>query len=127
MWTNKQRKRVETLLPDGIPKYVRVYDNGGSGCGGSIDRYTVVFTGNYAGRNGECSYLTMNGRPFHPQGVGQHGSSRSVIDAPQGWAPAMGRKCHLGKRIPFVDLPTDCRILVLQDYRELWGLPTVDE
>jgi hypothetical protein len=116
MWTNKQRKRV---LPDGMPKYVRVYDNGGE----SIDRYTVVFTGNYAGRNGECSYLGMSGQPFHPQGVGQHGSSRDIIDARQGWAPAIGRKCHLGKRIPFADLPEDCRKLVLRDYRELWGLP----
>ena len=122
MWTNKQRKRVAALLPDGIPKYVRCYDDGGE----SIDRYTVVFTGNYAGRNRECSYLAMNAAPFHPQGFGQHGSSPDVIDSVNGsWGGvSIGRKCHLGTRIPFADLPEDCRTLTLRDYRELWDLPT---
>ncbi len=123
--TIKQRKRIEALLPAGIPKWIRAYDNGGVTCGGSFDRYTVVFTGNYAGRNGECSYLAMNAVPFHPQGFGQHGSSPTVIDSVNGsWGGvSIGRKCHLGTRIPFADLPEDCRILTLRDYREMWKLP----
>jgi len=39
-----------------------------------------------------------------------------------GFAPAIGRKCHLGKRIAFADLPPDCRKLVLSDYKEIWNL-----
>lgn len=110
--------RQTRLLPNGKPKYVRVYDNGGE----SIDHYTVVFSGNYPGRNGECTYLSMNGAPFHPQGFCQHGAARFIIDAPQGWAPAIGRKCHLGIRIPFATLPDDCQTVVLRDYKELWKL-----
>jgi len=34
----------------------------------------------------------------------------------------MGRKCHLGKRIPFTDLPEPCKQLVAQDYRDIWGI-----
>jgi len=41
-----------------------------------------------------------------------------------GFAPAMGRKNHLGKRIPFSELPPDCQRLVMQDYREIWNLPS---
>jgi hypothetical protein len=36
----------------------------------------------------------------------------------------MGRKNHLGKRIPFNQLPADCQRLVLSDYRSIWNLPS---
>ena len=75
--------RVRRLMPDGVPRYVRCYDNGGSG-----DRYTVVYTGNYRGRGGMCRYVGMSALPFHPQGVGMHGESREPIDGR--WAPAVG-------------------------------------
>jgi hypothetical protein len=104
---------------------VRCYDNGGE----TADRFTVCFTGR-AGclRAGGCApeyqYRAMSAHPWYPQGVGQWGSTRwRHCDVNRhGFAPAMGRKCHLGKRIPFAELPPDCQRLVLQDYRELWGL-----
>lgn len=104
-------KREERLLPDGVPRYVRCYDNGGE----SADRYTVVYTGRYdCARNG-YQYVGMSENPYHPQGFGQHGESTDgPIDR-----PSYG---HLGKRIQFMDLPEDCRKLVLSDYRELWKL-----
>lgn len=98
------------FAPNGIPKKVRIYDNGGK----TFDRYTVVFTGNYAGRDGICSYLGMSERPFHPQGFCQHGEHRQVIDRP--------RYGHLGKRIKFESLPEDCRKAVMQDYAAIWQL-----
>jgi len=100
-----KQQRIDRLLLGGIPRYVRCYDNGGGGA--TIDRFTVVYTGNYKGRNGICSYVLMNARPFHPQGFGQHGASSKIIDAMPGcWAgPSIGKSCHLGKRIPFAELP----------------------
>lgn len=74
----------------------RIYDNNGK----TIDRYTAVymdrplFDGCYAS-------AAMSDKPFHPQGIGQHGPSTP------------GR--HLGKRIKFEQLPKDCQKLVLQD------------
>jgi len=69
-------------------------------------------------------YVGMSALPFHPQGVGMHGEYKRQIDVNKwGYAPAMGRKNHLGKRIPFTQLPPDCQRLVLSDYRNIWGLP----
>lgn len=116
----RKQERAERLMPGGVPKYVRVYDNGET-----ADRYTVIFSGHYAGRTpGRCDYIGMGADLFHPQGIGYHGDADHVIDAPQGWPPAMGRKCHLGTRIPFADLPEPCQRLVIQDYRDLWNLNT---
>lgn len=104
-------KRVESLLPGGIPKYVRCYDNGGE----TADRYTVVFTGNYTRKTGgEHWYVGMSGNPFHPLGIGIHESSRTQIDR-----PSYG---HLGKKIKFDDLTENCKLCVLQTYKELWDL-----
>lgn len=121
--TKRQASRRATLLPNGKPKYVRCYDNGGTEVGGTIDRYTVVFSGRYTHKTGgEHSVLGMSGSPFHPQGVGIHSSYQEVIDAPSGWAPAIGRKCYLGTRILFDDLPPDCQKFVVEDYLDLWDL-----
>jgi len=93
-----------------VPRWIRCYDNGGE----SVDRYTVVYTrlqGKYP--RGYCAYVAMSAYPFHPQGVGMHGGHMGRIDRP--------RYSHLGKRIRFRDLPTDCKRLVVQDYTELWG------
>jgi len=32
--------RAERFMPDGVPKNIRIYDNGGI----TLDRYTVVFS-----------------------------------------------------------------------------------
>jgi hypothetical protein len=113
--------RRERLLPGGTPRYVRCYDNGGE----TADRYTVVFTGRYGHKtNGETIYLEMSAHPFHPQGIGQHGSAPWRIDVTGGrhGGPAMGQHCHLGLRVPFAALPADCKELVLRDYCELWEI-----
>ena len=115
--TKTQLARMQRLMPQGIPRYIRIYDNNGE----SFDRYTAVFTGKYR-ENGWFQYVAMSESPFYPQGFGQHGESRTQIDAPQGWAPAIGRKNHLGIRIPFSKLPIDCQKLVMEDYKDIWNL-----
>jgi hypothetical protein len=135
MKTKTLQARIARLMPGGVPRYVRCYDNGGPDMpDGSCDRYTVVFSGRAAsaGNGGEYPYLAMSGSPFHPQGFGQHGSTRlqpcdtmkHTPGRPPGycWPPAIGRKCHLGTRIRFQDLPPDCQKLVLSDYKEIWRL-----
>lgn len=122
--TKRQQDRLKRLLPDGKPRYIRCYDDRGVEEGGSIDRFTVVFTGRYAGRRG-CDFLAMNAAPFHPQqGFGQRGWSENIIDSHNGsWGGVpIGRKCHLGTRIEWEDLPEDCQKLVLQDYGKMWNL-----
>ena len=116
------KNRTKNLMPNGIPKWIRCYDNGGLDKGGSFfDRYTVCYTR----KQGGGSYVAMSCNPFHPQGFGQHGegkNGRSVDANKWGFAPMIGRKNHLGRRIPFSALPEDCRKLVLRDYREIWGI-----
>ena len=116
---------------DGIPRYIRCYDNGGTAVeGGTCDRYTVCFTGRAAtevapNRSRWYPYVGMSAEPFHPQGFGQHGSVEGRpcdTTVKSAWPVAIGRKCHLGTRINFWDLPADCRKLVLRDYKEIWDL-----
>ncbi len=134
--TKRQVNRLKALLPGGVPRYVRIYDDGQS-----WERYTVVFTGHYQGKlwkDGKTTELRpgYQGRLEHFRrpsrflylGLTEGGSMTSgehdrLIDANRwGFPPAMGRKNHLGRRIPFTALPEDCRKLVLRDYCELWGL-----
>lgn len=104
----RNKERTEHLMPGGIPRWIRVYDNGGK----SGDRYTVVYT--RTGHLGTSFYVGMSSNPFHPQGIGQHGESRFPIDRPT--------YSHLGKRITFEALPPDCKKLVLRDYKDIWGI-----
>lgn len=109
--SNSDESRVSRLMPGGIPRYVRCYDNGGV----TADRYTVIFTGRYRHQTGGSFwYLCMSSMPFHPQGIGQHGESDRQIDYPSGG--------HLGKRIRFETMPEDCQRCALQTYRDLWDL-----
>ena len=104
-------QRKENLLPQGTPRYVRCYDNGGE----TADRYTVVFTGRYKqNTGGEFWYVGMSGNPFHHLGIGTHGSSRTQIDY-----PSYG---HLGKKVKFDDLTENCKLCVLQTYKDLWEI-----
>ena len=91
------------------PRYVRCYDN----CGESFDRYTVVFTRKRIDVYRVFIYLCMSTYPTHPQGFGQSGESEYPIDKPT--------YSHLGKKIKFSDLPTDCRKLVESWYRDIWS------
>lgn len=108
----KNDKRMTALMPNGIPRYVRCYDNGGE----TADRYTVVFCGRYTHKTGRAFwYVGMNAAPFHPQGIGQHGESNYMpIDKP--------KYSHLGKKIKFIDLPEDCKTCVINTYTYLWDL-----
>jgi len=121
--------REEKLMPGGIPRWVRIYDNEGE----TADRYTVVYAGNYnrigQDRREPLSHPThpvvsMSDNPFHPQGVCCHDEFEYMIDC-QGHfhiPPAIGRKCHLGKRITFNDLPLDCQKVVINNYKNIWQL-----
>lgn len=107
----KTEERHDRLMPQGVPRWIRCYDNGGK----TADRYTVVFSGRYKGRErGFTDYLAMSASPFSPQGIGLRGDARGSIDRPA--------YSHLGRRIRFADLPEDCKRLVLADYREMWRL-----
>jgi hypothetical protein len=120
--TKRELDRRERVLPGGEPRYVRCYDCGDE----TVDRYTVVFTGRWPGKEpGFFPYLAMSGAPFHPQGFAQHGETRGApADAAPAWPPAVGRKCHLGVRIKFSALPEDCRACALRDYKDYWRIRT---
>jgi hypothetical protein len=109
---NKAKQtRLNNILPNGKPKYVRCYDNGGE----TADRYTVVFTGHYTHKTNRSHwYVGMSAQPFHPQGIGMHGESNTQIDY-----PSYG---HLGKKITFDALPIDCQKCALQTYVDLWDI-----
>jgi hypothetical protein len=76
----------------------------------TAERYTTVFTGSFTDRKpGEYLYLTMGeDQPATGGGYTLHRGR-----------PPSGR---LGREIAFQDLPERCRRLVLDVYRELWGL-----
>ncbi len=116
---SKATERKERLLPNGTPRYVRCYDDGGTNGGTNYDRFTIVFTGNFKGRNGRCNYIGCSENPFHPQGVGQHGESETSIDTPA--------YSHLGKKVKFETLPEKVKELVLSDYMEYWGIEIIKD
>jgi len=78
-------------------KIKAVYDNQGK----SLDRYTVVFN-DIANAENHYTCLAMNSNPTHPQGIGLHSSCK------------MGK--HMGKRIKFDQLPSECQIVVKAMY-----------
>jgi hypothetical protein len=110
--TKAQESRRASLLPGGVPRYVRCYDFGEK----TVDRFTIVYTGRYkTGDRKSYLYLGCSVDPFHPCGVGVHNESQyGPVDR-----PSYG---HLGKPVKFVDLPERVRQLVLSDYREIWDL-----
>lgn len=77
----------------------RVYDTGEPG-----DRYTIVdrLPVKIRGQNIRL-YLGMSARPFHPQGIGQHGE----LDETAWCALRDFRFRSLGKRIKLEDLPPE--------------------
>lgn len=123
--TSKSTDRADRLMPGGVPRYVRCYDNGGL----TADRYTVVYTGRY-NKDGGFVYLGASENPTHPQGVGYHGSQNlypiDVTPKRNGasrWPPVIGRKHPtLGRRIAFTDLPAEVQAVVIDDYKKLWEL-----
>lgn len=121
--TKKLKERRKRLMPKGVPRWIRIYDNEGR----SFDRYTVVFTGRYRHRipGDEFFYrgMSKNPGPTHPQGFGVSGTSPFQIDTnTSGWPPKVGQSNHLGKRITFEDLPEECQRVVVDDYEAIWLL-----
>jgi hypothetical protein len=75
----------------------------------TAERYTAVFTGLLSLKKaGEYTYLRMGEDPL---GSGNYTLSRG--------RPPYG---ELGREISFVDLPEDCKSLVLDTYRQMWNL-----
>jgi len=109
---NQSLGREGRLMPGGVPRYLRMYDNGGT----TIDRYTIVFTGRYRHLTGGVFWhVGSSAAPFHPQGFYQHGESTDwQIDYPS--------YKHLGKRIQWKDLPEDVQKAALRDYKYLWSI-----
>ena len=107
----KNKRRFTSFFKDGMPCKVRCYTNDGE----TIDRYTIVFTGNYRERtDGQFWSLCCSGCPTHPQGIGSfHENDRQPIDH-----PSYG---HLGTKIAFRELPTEVQSLVVRYYLDLWG------
>jgi len=75
----------------------------------TAERYTAVFTGLLSLKKpGEYLYLTMD---EDPRGSGTYTLRRD--------RPPYEK---MGCEISFEDFPKECRQLVLDTYRELWGL-----
>ena len=122
-------EREQKLMPGGVPRWFRAYDNRGA----TADRYTYVLTG----KCGHGFYRGCSEHPFHPQGFGisdsnGYGSGPNWRGCPidtdtrrgaPAWPPAIGRKHpFLGWRVGWGDLPPDVQHSLVQDYRAIWGL-----
>lgn len=111
--TLSKEAKVERLLPEGKPRYVRCYDAGPS----RLDRYTVVFTGNYTMRtDGQRVFLQMSSEPYSMFGYSQTGGvpAPQYLDRP--------KYSHLGKYIDFDEMPPECQDATIEDYVRIWGL-----
>lgn len=109
-------KRLAHLLPDDVPRYVRVYDNGGE----TMDRYTIVFTSKRGG-----FYVAASA---NPQGIYTHADGRPDAGLTHDGKrflrpPAVGRRNHLGRRIPVTQLPSSLQYEIVKEYCELWDIP----
>jgi hypothetical protein len=83
-----------------------VYDDGGV----TAERYTAVFTGLFdLKKPGEYPYLCMGTEPLAPDGSYTLRRSRPPYK-------------RMGCEISFDRLPEDCKRLVVDVYRDLWGL-----
>lgn len=120
MKTKTLQARIDRLMPAGVPRYVRCYSQDSG-----FDRHTIVFTGRSAVQTGPDGYP----RHFPYVGESGHGSTpdRACDVNAGGWAPAMGRRNHLGKRVPWSEIPEALRRVALSDYKEIWKLNPENE
>ena len=105
----KGKTRNEQLLPNGNPRWIRCYDNGGE----TIDRFTVVFTGKRGGY-----YVGMSYNPNSPQGYYQHGG-KAWYETQNIDKPSYG---HLGRKVHFSNLPKNCKNAIRNEYCEIWEI-----
>lgn len=98
---NSETIQISNALPSGH-RYatIRVYDNGGK----SIDRYTVVFMDEPSTQTNCWNCVGMSHDVTSPQGFYQHSECK------------LGR--HLGKRIPFAELPATHQSRILDELKE---------
>lgn len=83
-----------------------MYDDGGV----TAERYTVVFTGLFdLKRPGEYPYLCLGAEPLAPDGSYALRRSRPPYN-------------RMGCEMSFDELSEGCKRLVLDVYRDLWGL-----
>lgn len=107
--------RKQALMPAGIPRYVRVYDNRRTSFE-TTDHITVVFTKKRIGkRKGEHPHPGQ----FMIIGLSdtQHFGHTFCDDIPD-W-PSYS---HLGRRIRFQDLNGTCQRTIIDEYMDLWGI-----
>jgi len=122
----KVSNRTRNLFVGKMPKWVRVYSNLNTK-NESFDCFTVVYTKKAIVNERELEtgekyvysrsfvYLGMSEKPYHPQGFGQHGESEhDPIDKPT--------YSHLGRKIKFSELPTDCQHCAIETYLDLWNI-----
>lgn len=123
-------ERAKLLLPAGVPRWLRIYDNGGvmnPNGKGSADRYTIVFTGRYQHKTmNEQWFVTSSSDPFWPQGIYLHGEFQGYWSDKEKrkwqWGVDRPVSSHLGKRIKWDDLPKRVQDAVLCDYMYLWDI-----
>lgn len=98
---NSEPIQIGNSLPSGDWATVRVYDNSGK----TRDRYTVVFIDRPTIEVNTWECVAMSHDITSPQGFYQHSVCK------------LGR--HLGKRIPFAELPSEHRKRIIQELREV--------
>lgn len=96
--------RKQRLLPNGKPKWVRIYDK--PDC---LDRYTILFT--MKRFDGVFLYLSMSENGL---GVCMWGESEQPLD--------LRSSSHLGKKIKFDNLSKDTQKIVRDAYCDLWEI-----
>ncbi len=119
--TKATHRRLASLLPKGIPRYARCYRDDAY----DWDKWTVIFTGRAAptGGNGQARQWPCVGLSGHAFSDHQPADTKPRNGTGYVWPPAMGRKCYLGVRVAWSELPEHLRRVALEDYREIWRLP----
>ena len=104
-------KRWNRLLPNGWPRWLKLYDNGGK----SKDCYFAVFTKGRPGYWRAYQTVSFNAVPNHPQmGIYMHNEYTRPGELKLG--------AHLGKRIDIQELPPDCVRAIYEEYCYWWDL-----
>lgn len=126
-----QEKRNEGLMPNGEPRWVRVYDYYASRHERDASaryRYTIVFCGMYRSnqkRRGEKQSGYYSGRISEDASYYEIFETEEIVDYLYGpfVSVAVGKSARgLGKRITYADLPLAVKRRVLQTYVELWDI-----
>lgn len=113
--SKNKRSRKEKLMPGGIPRHIRVYDDGPE----STLRYTIVYTGKEVhDACGVYPYIILNELDGETPDVEVNHSHKGIPLDMSGCTSVtrMGRKGFLGKRITFDDLPEQCQEIVVDHY-----------